>query len=147
MLMGWDFTLGGGACPGWEVAGGNLEVVNFPGFTGTCGLTLRPFDLNQPEYSQYNSITLALRHRVDLDPGSSTPNQFGQVYLGTAAPPGLVTEITNTQIEQQMSLTIDKQKLPMALNNIYQWLLQVQSFQATGKKGWQISSVAVMGNL
>ncbi len=146
-LMGWDFTIGGGSCPGWEVAGGNLQIQNFSMFHTTCGFTLPPIDLNQPQYNQYNSITLALRHHVDLDPGTSMINQAGQVYLGSASSPGLVTQITNTQLEQQMSLTVDKQNLPGPLNNVYQWLLQVQGFQPDSlKQGWQISSIAVMGN-
>jgi hypothetical protein len=143
-LNGWSFNNPPNC---WQVASGQLQIMNFGGFGSTCGLTLPPIDLKQSQDSQYNSITLSLVQTVDLDPGTSTPNQYAEVYLGTANPASLVTQMTNTSIEQQMTVTINKQKLPAALNNVYQWLLQVSSFQANNtKKGWQISSVAVMGN-
>jgi hypothetical protein len=145
-LTGWDFVSNCGSM-NWEIAGGQLQITNFGGFKSTCGLTLPQIDLKQAKYSRYNSITLSLQQIVDLDPGTSTPNQYAEVYLGTANPALLVTQMTNTVIGQQMTVTINKQNLPVVLSNVYQWLLQVSSVQGNNtKNGWQISSVAVMGN-
>lgn len=144
-LMGWDFVSNCGG-NNWEVAGGNLQIKMFDQFNSTCGVKLPSIDLAQPQYSKYNSITIAVRHKVDLDLGITNPNQLARVYLGTVNPASLVTTVSETQLEQQMTLTVDKQKLPAALNNVYQWILQISSFQKQNKQGWQISSVAILGN-
>jgi hypothetical protein len=60
-----------------------------------------------------------------------------------------VTETSGRQqFEQQAIININKQKLPPAgLTTVYTWLLQGSSGMANNtKQGWQISSIAVMGN-
>lgn len=150
-LPGWSFgkdTLNNDC---WEVKSGKLQIKNFGTFSGTCTLTLPSIDLTQTQYSQYSSVTLAVRHTIDLDlgTGAMAPNQLAQVYLSTATPTHLVTETSGSQpFEQQLTLTIDKQKLaPAGLGSVYKWLLQVSSGTSMNKNGWQISSIAVLGNL
>ena len=135
----------------WEVAAGRLQIKNFPTFMGTCSVGLPAIDLTLTQNSQYSSLTLALRHSVDLDLGSgaAAPNQLGQAYLSTATPTHLVTETSGSQpFEQQLAVTIDKQQLQsVGLGSVYKWLLQVSSGTAVSNKhGWQISSIAVIGN-
>jgi hypothetical protein len=145
--MGWDFAALPIACPGWEIVGGNLQIKDFSTFNdGICAFTLPPIDIRQPPYSQYNVITLALMHHVDLDPGNAIPNQSARIYFDGPYSYNLVTQITNTLLEQQMALAINVQKLPVVSGNVYQWFLEVKSLDAENKGGWQISSLAIMGN-
>lgn len=142
-LGGWNFNANMAGC--WQISGGFLSVANFATFVGNCGLTLLPLDLKQPAYQKYQQVTLTLLHRVDM----SDIDQTAQVFLDidnparllhqTTARPGIPTLTTTT-------LTVQKADLPMALMNVYKFYLKVGSLAVRGGLGWQISSIAVMGN-
>jgi len=140
-LVGWNFTAST-PCPGWQISGGYLQVQTFGTFMGNCGLTLPPIDFKQADKSNYQRATLALLHKVDM----SETDQAAQVYLDldiasrlvhqTTARPGIATLTTTT-------LTVNKSDLPMALMNIYKFLLKASSGGVSGRPGWQIQSIAV----
>lgn len=143
-LMGWNFNANQPDC--WEIKGGVLQVQNFGSFQASCGLILPKIDLLPPA-TQYTSITLSLLHRVDMNP----QEQAAFVFLDQAVSarlahhmtgqPGFPTLLTTT-------LTINKADLPAALNSSYKFFLQVLSLNNNGaRKGWQIQSIAINGNL
>lgn len=133
----------GGGC--WEIAGGVLQVKNFKMLTGDCGLFLPPINLNDAKYSKYQSLTLSLRQRVDVDPGSM---QQAGIFLDTADLAHQLNTTTDRNLPQQFVLTLDKTDLPAMNPGGYRYLLRLHAPATAGgtRQGWQISSVAVLGN-
>lgn len=130
----------------WEIKSGKLEIKDFGMFDSTCTFTMPSFDLNDADKQKYQNITLSIVQKVDLDPGTAFPNQFMQIYNGTANAAFLLTQMTGSQPEQQTVITIDKQKLPAVMQRVAKYLFQVSSSMANNtKKGIQISSLAVNG--
>jgi hypothetical protein len=140
-LAGWNFNANMANC--WQISGGYLQVQNFGGFMGNCGATLPAFDLRQADKQQYQRVTLALLHRVDM----SDPDQQAQVYLDQDSParlahqmtgkPGFPTLLTTT-------VTVNKADLPAALMSVYKFYLKASSLGAVSlRQGWQIQSIAV----
>lgn len=145
--MGWSVGKDSMSNECWSVgSGAPLQIKNIGGFTGTCSLSLPAIDLKDAKYSQYSTVTLSIRHKVDLDLGTMEPNQLAQVYLETASPARLVSQTSGTQLEQQWVVSIEKQKLPAALNSVYKFLLQMSVLTAKSTGGWQISSIAINGS-
>jgi hypothetical protein len=142
-LARWDFVT---KCGGkyWVISSQMLQIKSFSAFNDTCGFLMPSINFNDADKQKYQKLTLSIVQKMDLDPGTISPNQAAQVYFGNALPAYLVTQTTGTQPEQQITLTIDKQKLPLAINNTVKYLLQVQSGQPQNKQGWQIESIAVM---
>lgn len=140
-LAGWNFNANMANC--WQISGGYIQVQNFGGFMGNCGLTLPPIDLKQADKQQYQKVTLSLLHKVDL----SDPDQQAQVFLDVdsaarlahqmTGKPGFPTLLTTT-------VTVNKSDLPSALMNVYKFYLKAGSLGAVAlRQGWQIQSIAV----
>ncbi len=142
LLNGWDFTTAG-TCPGWEIASGKLQVKNFGAFVGTCSFTMPLTDLAAAANQKYQSVTLAVVQRVDLNPVS----QKAQMMLGLDDPTTrLIDETRGTQPTQQRVYAVQKVALPNGGGAAYQPLFKLTSGALYAGVGWQIESIAVMGN-
>ncbi len=137
----WNFTPGGG-CPGWEIVGGKLQVKNFGGFVGTCSFTMPLTDLAAAANQKYQSVTLAVVQTLDLNPAK----QGASAYLGVRLPSQQIWYTTGTNPKTVTSLQIAKAALPNGGTSLYQPLFELTSALAGGATGWQIESIAVMGN-
>lgn len=139
----WDFVTNCGGM-NWEIAGGKLQLKNFAMFMSSCGF-LMP-SLTAIEYGKYNSFTLSVVQRVDI---SETASQKVQVMLGTDDPlTRLLTQWTGKQAHQQSIVVTNKGDLPNG-STTYQPLFKISSTTTAGGsyQGWQIESIAIIGNL
>lgn len=140
-LMGWDFKTNCGA--GWEINGGKLQVKNFGSFVGTCSFSMPLTDLSSSANLKFQSVTLAVVQRVDVNPVS----QKAQLMLGLDDPTTrLIDETRGTQPTQQRVYTVQKVALPNGGGAAYQPLFKLTSGALYAGSGWQIESIAVMGN-
>jgi len=140
-LPNWDFSCTGGAS--WTTMGGKVQVNNFDQFNSVCSLMLPTIDLNQTPYQQYKSITFSLVHSVDI----SSSQQLAQASLGSALPVRTFWTTTGKTERQQLTITLDRtDPVPMAAGGVYQYLLQITSGAKFSLQGWQIESIAVLGN-
>ena len=146
-LTGWDFTTNCGA--GWQIAGGKLQVKNFGSFVGTCSFMMPLVDLGALGNQKYSSVTLAVVQRVDLN---DSPAQFqsAQAMLGLDDSNRRFEFRTGRNPRQQNVNTLTRSDLAgvPGVGTNFQPLFKLTSGAAhpTGT-GWQIESVAVMGNL
>jgi hypothetical protein len=124
-LMGWDFT---SLCPnGWDVVGGKLVIKNFGQFASTC------------------SVTLSVIQRVDINASQQT----ALAALGSALPVRTFWNSSGKTEHQQLMISMTRtDPVPTAANQIFQYLLQLTSGVMAGgtATGWQIESIAVLGN-
>ena len=143
-LAGWNFNANMANC--WQITGGALQLINFGSFMGNCGATLPPIDLKQADKQKYQRVTLALIHKVDM----SDPDQKVQVFIELDDPARLIHQTTSKPGIAALTtttLTVNKSDLPMSLMSIYKFYLKAGSLvPAGGRQGWQIQSIAVMGN-
>lgn len=136
--MGWDFT---SQCPaGWTVSNAKLEVNNFSTFASSCIFTMRPLTLT--EYQKYNGFTLSVVHTVDLN----KQRQSALIYLGLDQDTQQLWSTTGTNPRQVSTITVAKTALPNGGSGMYQPWFKITSSLAGGATGWQIESIAVMGN-
>ena len=127
----------------WEIASGKLQVKNFGSFVGTCSFTMPLTDLAAAANQKYQSVTLAVVQRVDLNPVS----QKAQMMLGLDDPTTrLIDETRGTQPTQQRVYAVQKVALPNGGGAAYQPLFKLTSGALYAGVGWQIESIAVMGN-
>lgn len=144
-LAGWKFDAAT-PCPGWQISGGYLQVQNFGSFVGSCGLTLPPIDFKVSGNLSFQRATLAIVHRVDM----SDPDQQAQVFVDLDSPARLIHQTTSKPGISTLTttiLTVNKADLPMTLMSVYKFFLKAGSLTAIGgRQGWQIQSIAVMGN-
>lgn len=142
-LVGWNFSANMANC--WQISGGYLQVQNFGGFMGNCGLTLPPIDLKQADKQQYQRVTLSLLHKVDL----SDPDQQAQVFLDVDSAARLAHQMTGKPGFPALlttTVTVNKTDLPSALMSVYKFYLKAGSLGAVAlRQGWQIQSIAVNG--
>jgi hypothetical protein len=141
-LPGWDFSCAGGAS--WTTTGGALQVSNFSTFKDECTARLPALNLNDADKQKYKTLTLALVHRIDLN----DPEQQAEIFLNTSMVTRRMYQTAGKKDvpRQRTILEINKADLPAALNNTPQWLLKVSSSLQVGRAGWQIESLAVLGN-
>ena len=142
-LMGWDFKTNCGA--GWEINGGKLQIQSFGQFDKTCGFLMPLIDLNQTQYKKYNAITISIIQRVDIN----NPQHIALGGLGSAMADRTFWTATGKSERQQLTVTLPKtDPVPMKAGGMYQFLFQLSSTVMAGgtAQGWQIESIAVMGN-
>lgn len=137
--MGWDFT---SKCPvGWTVSNAKLEVNSFSTFADSCIFTTRL--LTPSEYQKYTSFTLSVIQTVDLN----AQKQTAWIYLGSDLATQQLALSTGTNPRQRNIYEVARTALPNGGNNNYQPLFKITSTAAGGGfLGWQIESIAVMGN-
>ena len=141
--QGWTGFKDGTGTDCWEIVGGKLQVKNFGGFVGTCSFTMPLTDLAAAANQKYQSVTLAVMQRVDLNPVS----QKAQMMLGLDDPTTrLIDETRGTQPTQQRVYAVQKVALPNGGGAAYQPLFKLTSGALYSGAGWQIESIAVMGN-
>ncbi len=144
-LMGWDFT---SLCPaGWQIASGKLQVKSFGTFVGTCSFTMPLTDLASPANQKYQSVTLAVVQRVDLN-DKPAQLQTQQVMLGLDDPSRRIEFRTGSSPRQQNINAVSRGDLTAISGTSFQPLFKVTSSLASGATatGVQIESIAVMGN-
>ena len=141
-LTGWDFVSN---CGGnyWEIAGGRLQIKNFGMFADTCGFKMPAINFNDADKTKYNTITLSVAHRIDLN----DPDQEAQIWLDSDTPTTrIMWRATGRRdvARQTTTFTIDKGDLPATLRaNGFKWLFKVSSQTAIARNGWQIESLAI----
>ena len=143
-LANWDFTTN---CGGkfWEINGGKLQIQNFRDFDKMCGFLMPLIDLSQSQYKKYTAITISIIQRVDIN----NPLHIALGALGSAVPTRTFWTATGKSERQQLTVTLQKtDPVPMAAGGMYQFLFQISSSVMAGgtAQGWQIESIAVMGN-
>lgn len=146
-LTGWDFTTNCGA--GWQIAGGKLQVKNFGGFVGTCSFMMPLVDLGALGNQKYSSVTLAVVQRVDLNQNASPP-QTAKLLLGLDVATREFSTVTGSSPAQQNVHVLSRTVIQtMTGGTNFQPLFKLTSGAAAGSSfsGWQIESIAVMGNL
>ena len=137
-LPGWKFD----ATNCLEIASGKLQVKSFASFVGTCSFTMPLTDLASAANQKYQSVTLAVVQTLDLNPAK----QGASAYLGVRLPSQQIWYTTGTNPKTVTSLQIAKAALPNGGTNLYQPLFELTSALAGGATGWQIESIAVLGN-
>lgn len=142
--QGWDFTTAANNCPGWEIASGVLQVINFSSFSnGSCGLSMPATSASQIQ--QYKRLTLSLQQRIDLN----DPEQQARIYLNSDS--DVQNELwrqtgKKNVPRQQTTLTVDVADLPAQLRSSgFKWLFRLTSMIQVGRQGWQIESIAIHG--
>lgn len=138
-LPGWDFEQFAKSC--WQIMNGKLAVKNFSAFTGNCGFLMPA--RSSSDYQKYGSFTLSVVHTVNLN----KQNQSALMYLGLDQDAQQLWFNTGTNPRQVSTITVVKSALPNGGTNTYQPLFKITSTLAGGATGWQIESIAVMGNL
>ncbi len=141
-LAGWTFGKDAMNNDCWQIASGKLQVKNFGAFVGTCSFTMPLTDLASPANQKYQSVTLAVVQTIDLNPAK----QGASAYLGVRLPSQQIWYTTGTNPKTVTSLQIAKAALPNGGTSSYQPLFELTSGLAGGATGWQIESIAVMGN-
>ena len=143
-LSGWDFSCTGGAS--WGSTGGILQVNNFGTFDKECTATLPKLNLNDADKQKYKSLTLSLVQRIELN----DPDQRAQVFLNDtndASRQMYFATGRKKPSKQVTTVTLERQDLPVMVNNAPQWILRVSSTVGAGAAfaGWQIESIAING--
>ena len=144
-LMGWDFKTNCGA--GWEINGGKLQVKNFGSFVGTCSFSMPLTDLSSSTNQKYQSVTLAVWQRVDVDQ-NALPPQTAKLILGQDLALREFTTLTGKNPRQQNQYTLMRSDLAAVpgVGTNFQPLFKLSSGAVYAGIGWQIESIAVMGN-
>ena len=145
-LMGWDFEQAAKGC--WEIASGKLQVKNFGAFVGTCSFTMPLTDLAAAANQKYQSVTLAVVQRVEINTVPiANKNQTAQVFVGLAMPTLQLSSYTGSNPRQQTTHAVTRTDLVTLRGDAaFQPLFQLASAAAFLSQGWQIESIAVMGN-
>jgi len=146
--QGWTGFKDGTGTDCWEIASVKLQVKNFGTFVGTCSFTMPLTDLAAAANQKYQSVTLAVVQRVDLN-ASALPPQSAKSMLGLDDPSRLLTTTTDKTPRQQQVYTLTRSDLAgvPGVGTNFQPLFKLSSAAvAPGNTGWQIESIAVMGN-
>jgi hypothetical protein len=140
---GWNFSaLTSGTCTGWQISSNLLQVNSFSTLNGSCGLNLPPTTAQQ--ILSYKHLTLSIQHRLDL----SEPQQQTRIFLNddTDAQNVLWQDTAVRNVPRQRTvITIDSADLPTPLKSGFKWFLKATSAGPFPLKGWQIESIAVLG--
>ena len=149
-IQGWIGFKDGTGTDCWEIAGGKLQVKNFGTFVGTCSFTMPLTDLAAAANQKYQSVTLAVVQRVDVNSAPIvTKYQIAQVFLGLASPTLQLSSYSGPNPRQQSNHAITRTDLAATTSGgtSFQPLFQLTSAApAPGNTGWQIESIAVVGN-
>ena len=141
-LPGWNFEKFDKNC--WQILSGKLQIntANFLTYMGTCGFLMPA--LTSGQYQQYNSFTLAVVQTVDVN----ATVQGAYIYLGSDVLKQQMWYAAGTYPKIVTSLQIARTALPNGGTGMYQPLFKLSAPGIAGgtAQGWQIESIAVMGN-
>ena len=145
--QGWTGFKDGTGTDCWEIASGKLQVKNFGTFVGTCSFTMPLTDLAAAANQKYQSVTLAVVQRVDLN-DKLAQLQTQQIMLGLDDPARRIEFRTGSNPRQQNVNSVNRGDLTAVSGTSFQPLFKVTSSLASGATatGVQIESIAVMGN-
>lgn len=124
----------------WEIMSGTLQVKNFSNFTDDC-----LFKLPALIASSHVTFTLSVVQTVTVN----KMKQSASIYLGAAQDTQQLVSSTGTNPKQRSIYEVATVALPNGGSGMYQPLFKLASggIQAGSLyQGWQIESVAVMGN-
>lgn len=143
-LNGWDFMSFGGNC--WGIKNGKIQIntSDFTTYKQNCGFMMAA--LGPSEFAKYSSFTLSVVHTLDI---SDTAQQKAQIMMGSDDPQNrLIDQSTGKQPRKQWVQTLAKTALPNGASGPYQPLFKFAASLAAGgaAQGWQIESIAVLGN-
>jgi hypothetical protein len=143
--QGWlNFQDGTGAeC--WEVAAGVLQIKSFGTFQDTCSFRMPPLNINDAAYAGYASFTVSLLQRVHMDEGQ----QRAQILLGSNDPATrLLLHVSGRLPRMRSVFTVTRDDLAnmTAAAGNFQLLFNAYSGIMVSYKGWQIESIAILGN-
>ena len=146
-LAGWNFV-NAPAHP-WEISSGKLQVNNFATFADTGSFRLPLTDLAAAANQKYQSVTLAVVQRVDLN-DKLAQLQSEQLMMGLDDPARRIEFRTGSSPRQQYINAITRTDLA-SVNGVganFQPLFKLTSAAAVGGlfSGVQIESIAVIGN-
>jgi hypothetical protein len=142
-LPGWSFGTDTMNNDCWELKSGKLQVKNFSGFASTCGFTMPA--IAAADFNKYNSFTLSVLQTVDVN--KQLLRQSAAIYLGQAVDTQQLWLSTGTNPRQTNTVTVAKSALPNGGSGMYQALFQIISTASGGGySGWQIESIAILGN-
>jgi len=102
--------------------------------------------LETKAFEKYNNFTLSVMHTLDI---SDTDQQRAQIMMGADDPLNhLIDQSTGKQPRKQWVHTLAKTALPNGASGPYQPLFKLVAPLAAGgvAQGWQIESIAVLGN-
>ena len=141
----WNFDKADKGC--WEINGGKLQVKNFGSFVGTCSFSMPLTDLSSSTNQKYQSVTLAVWQRVDVDQ-NALPPQTAKLILGQDLALREFTTLTGKNPRQQNQYTLMRSGLAAVpgVGTNFQPLFKLSSGAVYAGIGWQIESIAVMGN-
>lgn len=140
-LTGWFFGKDTMSRDCWEVSAGKLQVVGFKDFASNCAFTLPAFNINT-DPRNYQRVTLAAVYRVHLN---AQQQQKAQVMLGLDdESTRLLDWMTGVQPRKQWVQTLNRADVPAG---VFQPLFKLTSSvgPGSGYQGWQIESIAVLG--
>ena len=144
--QGWTGFKDGTGTDCWEINGGKLQVKNFGSFVGTCSFSMPLTDLSSSANLKFQSVTLAVVQRVDVNEATSK-QQTTQIYLGVAVPANRLSFASGSNPRQTNSFAVSRTDLVTLRGDAaFQPLFQLASASAFLGQGWQIESIAVMGN-
>ena len=145
-LKDWNFT--GNCIAGWEINSGKLQVKNFGTFVGTCSFTMPLTDLAAAANQKYQSVTLALVQKAEINTVPiANKNQTAQVFVGLAMPTLQLSSYTGSNPRQQTTHAVTRTDLVTLRGDAaFQPMFQLTSAAAFPLQGWQIESIAVLGN-
>lgn len=148
---GWKFDKFQTSCPTnnvWGIQNGALQVQDFSNFgrsgAGSCGFSTPLIPSNQ--LGEYRRVTLSVQHTLDLN----DPKQTAQIFYNDNMPAERVLwqgTGNHTVSRQQTAITLNISDLPMADKQTdFVWIFTLTSTAASmTAKGWQIESIAVVG--
>jgi len=147
VLNGWTFGKDAMNNDCWQIASGKLQVKNFGAFIGTCSFTMPLTDLAAAANQKYQSITLAVVQKVELDQ-SGIPPQTAKMMLGLDVQTREFVTATGKNPRQHNIYELNRNDLATVpgVGTNFQPLFKLASGAAFSSQGWQIESIAVMGN-
>ncbi len=145
MAKGWTFV--NAPLHPWEIANGKLQVNNFAMFADTGSFKMPLTDLASATNQKYQSVTLAVVQRVDVDQ-NALPPQTAKLILGQDLAQREFTTLTGKNPRQQNQYTLMRSDLAAVpgVGTNFQPLFKLSSGALYAGVGWQIESIAVMGN-
>ena len=139
---GWDF-FGKKDC--WQTSNGFLEVKSFQTFASDCKFAPKTLDF-RTEFQKYQRVTLSIVHRVDL----SNPEHQARLFIKDDTDnANQLYYNTNrlTALRQQTSFTIQRNDpLNPNLNDVFKFVMKINSTMAQNRQGWQFESIAVFAH-
>lgn len=143
--QGWTNFLDGMGAECWEVTAGILQIKSFGTFQSTCSFFMPALNINDAAYAGYASFTVSLVQRVHMD----ERQQRAQIMLGLDdSSTRLLKQEAGQQPRMRSIYTVTRDDLASmtAAAANFQLFFKATSGIPSLNKGWQIESIAILGN-